>query len=225
MSKRMLLVALSAISAALFVLPAAASATPVHLDTIPPNGFTIHGPEGNLSTTSGATIKCTTATGGGVFTTTTTGTVSLTFDHCFTTILGSTVTCTSTTPAEVAGSGNISTTDNLVFHLITPDPQGNKPGILITPPAGSAQFAHFTCAGIQQTVEGKGVIGTFIEPPCNTASNSMTLAFERVKHGEQKHLKYTGEIYDLTKGGETAALETHAKITFGNGHLSKLVCT
>lgn len=228
MSKKMLLLALSAFSTALFVFPAAASATPNHLDTIPPNGFTIHGPEGNWSTTSGSTFKCTTTTGTGSLTSTTTGTLTLTFDHCFTTVLGTTVTCTSHNPAELAGSGNISWTLNAVFHLIAIDAPHAGNGILVTPPAGSTQVAHFTCAGIQTTVEGTGIIGTITSPACNVASNTAKFLFQRnaaIQHGHQTHLKWTGVTYDLTTGGSTAALEQQVTITFNNGATPKLICT
>lgn len=228
MSKKIKLLALSVMSIAMVALPAAASATPNHLEPIPAAGFTLHGPEGNISTSGGSTIKCTTLTGEGTYTSTTTGTLNLTVDHCFTTILGSTVTCTSTNPAEVAGSGNITATLNLVFHLITLDAPHSGNGILITPPAGSTQIAHFQCAGIQQTIEGNGFIGTEIAPACNAASNTATVVFQRnaaIQHGQQTHIKYTGISYDLTKGGETGALEAHSTITYKNAATPKLVCT
>jgi len=222
MNKRMMLLALAAVSAAVFALPAVASATSNHINQAP-IAFTVHGGAGNLSTTSGSTINCGTTTGTGNFTTTTSGTLNLTFGpHCTTTVFGVSVTCTSTSPEEPSGS--ISTTP-LTFHLIKLDTGGN--GILVTPPAGGA-FAHFNCAGVQQTVEGNGVIGTITAPGCGVLSKTATIDFNRksgITHGHQEHTVWTGKTYDLTKEGSTAAMDTHATITYAGGASRSLVCT
>lgn len=219
MSKKMILLALAAVSAAMFALPAVASATPNHLNAT--STFTVHGPEGNLSTTDGKTVTCTTTTGSGNFSTTTGGSLNLIFHGCSTVVLGFKVSCTSTEPAG-GTSGTIKTT-TLGFDLITPDAGGN--GILVTPPA-SAAFAHFACAGVNFTVEGNGIIGTLLSPACNASSTTATVDFNRaagIQHGHQEHRLYTGTSYDLTSGGSTAAMDTHATITFPAART--LVCT
>lgn len=221
MRQKLLIAALAAMGTAMIIFPAMAAATPNHIEGPVPLGFTIHSPANALSTSSGSTITCNTLTGVGTYTTTTSGTLNLTGDHCATTVLGSTVTCTSTNPAEVAGSGNVSTT-TLGFHLITIDGGGN--GILIKP-GGAGVFAHFQCAGIKQTIEGNGFIGTETAPACNVSSNTATTAFEVISHGQQRHGSYTGTVYRLTKGGENAALGAHATITYNGGASRKLICT
>ncbi len=220
MSKKIMLLALAAVSAAMFALPAVASATPNHIDKV--TTFSIHGGEGNLSTTDGKTVTCTTTTGNGTFITTTVGTMNLTFHGCSTVVLGFKVNCTSTNPAG-GTTGTIKTTP-LGVDLITIDGGGN--GVLVTPPP-SAAFAHFACAGVNFTVEGNGVIGTLTSPACDGSSDTATVDFNRaagIQHGHQEHRFYTGVSYDLNSGGSTAAMDTHATITFTEKP-RKLECT
>jgi hypothetical protein len=226
MSKKMMLLALAAVSAAMFAMPAVASATPNHISAT--TAFTVHGPAGALNTTteSTKTVTCTTMTGSGAFTTTTGGTLSLTWHGCQTLVFGFPVSCTSTSPA--GGSSGTITTTPLTFDLITTDKKeaGVEPnGILVTPPAGG-QFAHFECAGVQTTVEGPGIIGTITKPCVDpNPTNKAVLHFNPVSaHGEQEHRLYTGNAYHLKSNGETAAMNQTADITFTSGARS-LVCT
>jgi hypothetical protein len=80
MSKKMIVLALAAVSAALFAMPAVASAQSWHLDTT--TTFSVSGAGGTLTSTAGLTITCAGTSGSGTFSTTTEGTVSLLFSGC-----------------------------------------------------------------------------------------------------------------------------------------------
>jgi hypothetical protein len=206
MSKKMMLLALAAVSAAMFAMPAVASATFNHLDKT--STFKVHGPAGHLSTTQNEeTVHCTTTTGEGTFTTTTTATMELVFHGCNTTVFGFKFNCTS--PEQPTGT--IATTP-MEADLIELDAGGN--GIRVRHDGARTALAHFECAGQQKTVAGS-VIGTLIEPDCNVASNTATVDFNWTGvHGKQEHKLWTNNSYNLTSNGIEAAMNTHATITF-----------
>jgi hypothetical protein len=212
MSKKMMLLALSAISAVMFVLPAAASANPpAHIEGLKTLTFEVHATAGSLSTTSGETVKCTTTTGSGKLETTTTGSFSLIFHGCTTETIFGTVSCTTHTPAQPTGT--IATTE-LKFHLFSGATATARPFILVTPNETTKTFAHFTCAGVNKTVEGTGLIGTITAPACDTSSNKATLDFNATAHGIKEHSSLTGVNYTFTSNGTTAAMDTTPTITF-----------
>jgi hypothetical protein len=223
MSKKIMLLALGAVSVLMLALPAMSSAKiPLHLNSVPAGAKTITGtPGASLGTANGTTTICNGFSGTATFTSTTGGTMELTFGpHC----VAAGTTCTSHVPA--APSGTITTTP-LAFELVTL--AGKQPGVLVTAPSGV--FAHFTCFGglINVTVEAHGgVLGTITEPVCGGTSNKATISFESVpeKHGLQKHttLENTPLVeYSLTKGGETAAQDAHGTLDLGTSHT--LNCT
>jgi hypothetical protein len=207
MSKKMMLLALSVVSAALFALPAIASATPAHIDKA--ENFTVAGGAAAvLETTTGETITCAAGvTGSGSFENTTTGTINLKFHKCTTVVFGFKVACTTSgEPSETIA------TTALPFHLIMI--AANTPGVLITPNA-SGSFAHFACAGVNKTVEGNGVIGTITSPKCGVASKTATLSFAQgATTGLQQHTTYTGVNYHLESGGNKASQTATGTITF-----------
>jgi hypothetical protein len=214
MKKRTIMFALAAVSAALFALPAVASAGEWKID--PANGvfplnYTIAG--GSTTLTAGQTVTCSSSTGSGKYTTATTGELTLTFHNCKT--LGI-FNCTS------AGqpAGTIKTTA-LTTHNVKLEPSPSTvTGVLITPNAG--HFASFTCAGgiASVVVNGNGIIGEVTSPACNTASTTAVLDFT-TSAGVQKWMQITtaGTKFDLSaslNGGaaETAAQDGKGTVTF-----------
>jgi hypothetical protein len=220
MSKKIMLLALAAVTAAMFALPAAAAADSLHITPAPSAGDkTIHGVGGaTLTTTDGTTVTCAGFKGTANFESGTTGTMQLTFGGDCTGPFGS--TCTSNTPAE--SSGNIQTTV-LPFHLVTL--KGKLPGVLVTPSTDGA-FAHFICGGfISVTVTGNGVLGTITSPSCEGESSTATVSFGQSAAGVQNHteLENTAGVWRLKKGEAFAAQNAHGTLTLGS--TSKLVCT
>lgn len=216
MTKKMMLLALAAVSAAMFALPSVASAgePEVHCELSGVKGkvcgkFTSHGLVSVLSTTGNLTVTCSTNTGSGTYTNTKTGTIKLTFSGCKESIFGS--SCNSTGSA----SGVIVTTES-VFHNIYLTHTKTTPGVLVTP-AGSEHFASFSCFGeaSKHVVKGNGVIGHLSSPACGGTSKTLTLDFDAISHGQQrfKTITGTGTPYDLNDNGTTAAMDAHGTVT------------
>ncbi|HEX6152227.1 MAG TPA: hypothetical protein VFZ19_01775 [Solirubrobacterales bacterium] len=233
MSKKMMLLALAAISAAMLAIPALASATPAHL-SINPGNFTIHGGSSTLSRVAGGGTTGTTTTGTGKFENTTTGTVALTF-HEVRDPFGQ--LCNS--PGAPAGTV-VSTT--LPFHLVMLG--AHKPGLLITSAAGN-HFVTYTCPFPTGTIvvrgnpagegegnptgQGQGVLGEITSPTCGTAANEAKVRFNGI-NGIQTPTTYTGGHYTLissVNGGpySASAMNAEATIKFGAGINPTLICT
>src|SRR5215203_1181394 len=205
MNKKMMLLALAAVSAAMFALPAVASAGTWHLE--PASGsttitFTSHGGTAELRTTSGQRVHCTGNSGSGHYENTTTGTIELTFSTC-TGPFGA--HCTTSGQA----AGTIKTT-KLPFHNIALEPADKtKIGVLITSATGGTHFASFSCLGINTAVTGNGIIGEVTAPKCGESKNTGTLVFAANSAGHQKWTQVTtsGTIYDLTSFGSTSSID------------------
>ena len=222
MSKKIMLLALAVVSAALFALPAMASAAENHIEGATGKAFTGTGEGGNLSAEGEPVITCTKTTASGSFTSETTGNVNLVFEGCDTNFIGAILSCRSST--EAAGIIKVSQQ----FHLITIGTSG-KPGILLTPP-----FPTLICgSGFSERklqITGNGVIGTVTSPACGGSSASMSVSF-KATNGNQEHKLFTGVNYDLTvdtepnASGPTAGITGDAKMTFTDGTSRKLVCT
>jgi hypothetical protein len=229
MNKKIMLLALAAVSAAMFALPAAASATHAHIQTAGET-FTVTVAPGTLTRTDGLHLTCTGGTGNGSFDlgSTTTGTVSLTFTGCKS-AFGH---CqTKGTPTGVIHTGTY------VFHLITLPVDGamaKAPGLLITPSGaaitpGQLLFSDFECVGSTVTVFGNGIIGTLDSACGGAASKTHTLTYGSSATGVQTDLTWTGVTYDLTStfinaSHITSSIDTEATITFPNKAQS-IVCT
>jgi hypothetical protein len=214
MRNKTILLALAAVSAALFALPAVASATPWHLEN-PTGGFpatgTIAGVGGSsLSTANGETISCTSSSGHVVYENSTTGTLNLKFHGCKGP-LG--VTCTTSGQP----SGTIVTTALPIHNVMLPSGQ---PGILVTPNAATNNFAHFSCLFVSVTVTGNGVLGKITSPACDTKSTSATVDFNATAHGVQELTQYTGTTYNLKRGEAIAAQDAHATVTLPEATLN-----
>src|SRR3954452_3194300 len=162
MSKKIMLLALAVVSAALFALPAMASAHENHITGATGKTFKGTGGAGSLVAEGEPTINSVSVGSSGEFTSETTGKVTLEFKESNATILGVKLPCRS----AGAASGVITTTN--VFHLITveeKEPTKGKPAILVTPP-----FPTLICgSGLSERkfqVGGNGVIGTITTPTC-----------------------------------------------------------
>jgi len=216
MSKKIMLIALAVISAALFALPAAASAQEVHFE--PGNGikFNINGLGGEFRAEGEPTITCEAIGGSGSFDagSSTTGSLTLDFTGCHTTVFGFTAACKSEGSAvsnTIAASGT--------FHLIT---VGGLAGTLIT-------FIErkLICAGISTMTVTGNVIGTITSPKCGESSKSMGTSFTATGT-TQNHLTYTGVNYDLQSRTGTEAEKTAAWAgtdTTTSENAQKLNCT
>jgi hypothetical protein len=213
MSKKMMLLALVAVSAAVMALPAVASAGTWHLE--PAQNGSVSGGATALVSSGVTTTTCTSVSGASAFDagSTTTGTISLTFHGC------------KNKPGfhcQTAGdpTGTITVT-NVPFHLVLLEANPRKPGILITP--NGPDFATFECAGIPVIVAGNGVLGELTSPACGASSNAVTVNF-----GLWTQITTTGTVYGLTTkvGGAAAGPATLTggwTITFANN--STVNCT
>jgi len=191
MTKKMMLLALAV--AAMFALPAAASAQEAHVSGI--TSFTGHAPAGTLTTSTEPTIKCTTTSVTGSFDSgsTTTGNITLDFTGCTAEFLGIKGNCNT----AGAASGTIASSG--AFHIIT---VSNKPGILVTPTTTT-----IVCVGFSRVEVSGNIIGTITSPACGASSSNLVTAFES-EGSTQKHLEYTGVKYDLKAQTENSAGET-----------------
>jgi hypothetical protein len=186
MSKKIMVLALVVASAAMFALPAVASAAENHIEGV--TKFTGSAPAGTLAATGEPTITCDSADieNGVVNAGGTTGTMGLDFTGCHTSVFGFTAACkTESAPLSntILSSGT--------FHMITLP--NKEPGILVTPVPTT-----IVCAGISKiTVEGN-LIGTITKPACNAAATNTMLIDFAATGSTQNLLEYTGVKYDLT---------------------------
>jgi hypothetical protein len=204
MNKKMMLLALVMASAALFALPAAASAQEAHIEGI--TAFTGTGGASSLVASGEPTLTCESVdvTNGVINAGGTTGSMVLDFTGCHKTV-GFTLKCrTAGSPLDntIRSSGT--------FHVITIN---NKPAVLVTPVT-----TEIICAGVSNThLEGNGIIGTITAPECGVFSKTLTVAFSATS-STQNHITYTSVAYDLkskTSGGSslTAGLTQTATLT------------
>jgi hypothetical protein len=215
-SKKLMTLALAAVGAAAFVLPASALAI-VPLHSLGTNGEVgaVTGGAAKLSDTSGLTVTCGKFSGSQTYTNSTSGTLRLTFtEDCKESFFGT--TCSSA--GEPSGS---ITTEPLSFELATlqraASGESKVPGVLIKPPA-SGIFASFNCGLVNITITGNGVLGKITSPGCGGKSKTSTIAFEATAHGVQRYktLESTATEYSLMKGGNTAAQEATGTVTTTN---------
>jgi hypothetical protein len=216
MNKKTMVLAMATACAALFALPAAASAQTAHLSVT--TSFSVTGVGGKLTSTEGpGPVSCSSTTGSGTFSTTTSGSVSLLFHNC--TFAG--FPCTSTGHS----SGTITASHSFNLIMVSAGTSTGKAGILLTPtgsivltssPANISKklTTEYTCSvlGLSQVIKvySNGVIGT-IEETCGTSSTTFRLVFESSSPGHQKHLTWTGTTYDMisdiTSSHPTASLD------------------
>jgi hypothetical protein len=216
MSKKMMVLPLPVVSAALFAMPAVASAHTWHLDTAP-TSFSVSGSGGSLTSTAGITVTCTGTSGSGTCSTTTEGTISLLFSGCKE-AFG--LACTTAGQA----SGVMKSTVKIDAIMVSSTAE-KKPGLLFTPDAsveptsGLKEYNNAVCFGIPVKVFGKGMIGTVSAPACGVASTTSTLAFGSSAAGVQADQTWTGSSFDLvtnlTSSHPTWSFDGNTTMTFG----------
>jgi len=194
--KKLVLLALAAVSAVLFALPAVASAGEWEVDpagvtfTAVNSGITV------LTTSNNETVTCTGSSGSGAYNATskTTGTIELSFTGCTESVFGS--SCSNT-----ATAGKITTTTVTFTNEYVTDNK-TSPGVTLKGTGAEEHFATFTCAsgGVEIKVTGT-VMGQLEANECGTTSTTHKLEFNSISHGVQEHTKVTGtgtSIYDLS---------------------------
>jgi hypothetical protein len=223
MSKKLTMLGLAALGAAMLALPAAASAGNWHLE--PSDGsltgpnITIAGGAPTFSLSNGTIFKGTAITGTATFDTSSTTTGSIPAGLKFTGVTFSSFPCNSSGQP----SGTVVTTP-LTFHLEKIDTE--TPGLLLTGNAGHVMT--FTCAGITFVVNGNGILGD-VTNKCNEEIEKGTLDFQATSSGQQKYKQVTttGTIFDWTftsgSGSNTMAMESTLSLTLSKK--SKVNCT
>jgi len=193
------ILALAAVSAILFALPAVASAEETW--QIHPNNvkFTASSGETRLGTTAGDTVICTSSTGEGQYVSSTTAEgIKLKFHGCKD--AGTGVSCHSGSTA-----GTIET-NPIIAHNVWANKHGVRTRAVLLTPANTekADFATFRCTvfgiGPTLTVTGSVIGEVELTKPCNTPAAEAHLDFVAEKHGHQtiKTLWNTTPEYDLT---------------------------
>jgi hypothetical protein len=194
MSKKVMLLALAAVSAAMFALPAMASAATWDLNAAPAGKFTVTTSTSPvLSNTAGEKVECTSSTGSGAYTSATSGTLNLVFHGCKTPSFFN-ATCTSG-----ATSGTIETTTELPFSNVYLDKAHTKLGVTIKGKGEEEHFASFTCAGFISFKVTGTILGE-VEKTCTSPSTTQfPLNFSQTSNGHQtwKQVEEAGAIEDL----------------------------
>jgi hypothetical protein len=214
MIKRLMPLALVAVSVAMCAVPALASAQEIHLE--PAENFTIAGSGGELRGEGEPTITCTATGGSGSASagSTTTGTFTIHLTGCHTSVFGFTASCNSSGAAS--GTVHISGT----WHIITIS--SGVPGTLWT-----INSITFICAGISNISVSGNMIGTVTSPKCGESSKVLTESFTATGT-VQNHLSYTGTKYDLlskTGSGENRTAAWVGSVTNTQASAGKLNCT
>jgi len=217
MIKKTMLLVLVAISAAMFALPAAASAQEAHIDNV--TSLTATFGLFSFTATSEPLWTCegpNHVTGSFDAGSTSTGKLEYDFTGCHTKdpVFGSTIKCRTTG----------SPLDNTMrwtgaFHIITIN---NKPAILVTPAATS-----MTCGGVTTIKFGGNLIGTITSPACGAEAVKFGASFKS-SGAVQEHKTYTGKTYNLTSQtgeGEIKEAAWNAETTFESATAGKLTCT
>ena len=222
MNNKAILFALAAISSAMFALPSIVSAEVVHISSI--GKFTVSNGGNSMLTSHGSNnrVPCTSVTGGGEFTTTTVGTISLIYHGCVENVFNT--ACTGTAPAQ-SSPGTVATTQ-LDFHLI--EIENNVAGVLITSTAG--HFASFKCAGglVNRTVGGNGVVARITSACGGAGKTTHTIAFESIESGTPTYTQVTttGVKRDLIiDGSTTGSQDGTGFIHFSDGVSRSITCT
>ena len=192
---RKAILALAAVSAVLFALPAVASAESWNID--PPNvAFTLGGVT-KLSTTAGEELACISGAGSGQYVSSTTAEgVKLILHGCKYNPAG--LSCHSgSTPGTIEFN-------EFAAHNVWANKHGIRTRALLLTPAAGKDFGTFRCTvfGIGPTFTYTGSVIAEVEltKPCNTPATEAHLNFESEKAGHQtiKTLWNTEGIYDMT---------------------------
>jgi hypothetical protein len=214
-SKKITLLAL-AVSFAIFILPAMASATEIHFEG--PTNFTGEGPAGELRASGEPTFTCEKidVQNGVINSGGTTGSMDLDLTGCHINLLGFTVKC------RTVGSALDNTIKtSATVHLITTEvSQPNAPSFLVT-----LSTTTIICAGSELVYHGD-IIGTITGPKCGESSTTIKVAFG-ASGSSQDHTAYTGKTYDLTctTGASSSTAALVGSVTLTTGAAGNLGCT
>jgi hypothetical protein len=217
MKHRTVTICLAAIAAALFVLPASASAG--EWKAVPASGkypllITAKAGVTKLTGLGSVVIECSSLTGSGQYSSATTGVLTFTLHGCVD--LPSKVSCA--TAGQPAGTIAMNT---MPFHNPYLEPSKTTPGMLLTPNIGG--FAVFKCGSTTFEVEGNGLIGDLTSPKCGGTSTTATVDWESSSEATQKWMTITKDpklgVWDAKmriNGGSsfTASLDTDATLTY-----------
>jgi len=192
--KRLTILALAAVSAVLFALPAVASAGEWEVDPAGVTFTAVNSGNTVLKTSNNETLACTGSSAIGAYNAAshTTGTIELSFTGCTESVFGT--SCSNTTTA-----GKITTTTVTFTNEYVTDNK-TSPGITIKGTGAEEHFATFTCGGGYEIKATGTVMGKFEANECGTTSTTHKLEFKSTAHGIQEHKQITGTgtIYDLS---------------------------
>lgn len=226
MKNRIAPICLAAIVAALFALPASASAG--EWKAVPGGGYPL-----GIKAVAGVTkltgkgsvvIECSSATGTGQYSSATTGSLTFTLNGCVD--LPSKVSCASAGQA----AGTI-VTETLPFHNPYLKPSKTTPGMLLTPNLGG--FAVFQCGfSVKFEVEGNGIIGDLTSPKCGETSTTATVDWESSAEATQKWMTITEDpklgVWDSKmriNGGSSFTSSLDADVTLTYAENTTVSCT
>ncbi|HEY5943302.1 MAG TPA: hypothetical protein VIT89_10645 [Solirubrobacterales bacterium] len=214
MSKKFMVLALAAVSAAMFALPAVASAGEWENTTKSP--FTVSNEGATpivLTASNGDTVTCTGVSGAGTWSTNKHGTIPKGLDFTGCSAFGFSCS-TSGSPA-----GTI-TTNALTFTTVYLNSGKTTPGITLKPNSGET-FVSFNCFILPVTVHGS--INGHIETGCTDSANVPLEFASTGTHGSVKWPYNTGnsaEPFDdlrVTKSGSTftGSMDATGTVNFG----------
>lgn len=169
-----------------------------------PINFTMSGGHAEFRATGEPAITCTSSSGSGQFSTSTTFTVHILWHGCTTSFFGFPVACNS------VGQPSGTTTAHIpVAHLVYVTDAKTTPGLLMTPPT-SGVFTTLICGGFASIeVKGNGVVGEIIAPKCGSIAKTATVSFAATGASQNlKQVTATGTEYSLTATTESSGSTT-----------------
>ncbi|MGN6258082.1 MAG: hypothetical protein ACTHN3_10090 [Solirubrobacterales bacterium] len=232
MTKKMMLLAVTAVAALAFAaMPAIASAAPtVDFSKPTPLPFTGKSTVSFLRSSGFAqTVECTSDHVKGEWTTGTTGHIHLLFTGCKNTSTG--IACNTTGLA----SGEITVRSSL-FHLVYIKGFTKTVGALVTPPVEGEKtlpFAEFSCGSLfKVVVTGNGIIGHVTKPACGETSTGSTIVAQSASlNSVQKYQEIEGSttkyhLLSSLNGGTAgeASEETTEETTLEGEATGTLTC-
>lgn len=226
MKHRIVPMCLAAIVAALFALPASASAG--EWKAVPasgkyPLGITAKAGVTKLTGKGSVVIECSSATGTGQYSSATTGSLTFTLNGCVD--LPSKVSCKSS--GQTAGT---IVTETMPFHNPYLKPSKTTPGMLLTPNLGG--FILFQCGSVTFQVEGNGIIGDLTSPKCGGTSTTATVDWESSAEATQTWMTITEDpklgVWDSQmriNGGSSFTSSLDADVTLTYAENTTVSCT
>jgi hypothetical protein len=204
-----------------FALPASAVALEDHIDGFA--SFSGTGGAGSFTIEAEPTITCESldVEHGTVSVTGTTGSMTLDFTGCHTTVFGLTSKCRTAGSVKdntviTSGTFHVIAYEHYTFKIET------KPAVLLTLAATT-----ITCSGISSMSFSGDVIGTITSPACGTESTQLSVKFSAFGATQEDQL-YTGFTHVLhagTSGGFSTTGGLSQGMTFTTFTAGRLTCT